>query len=149
MNTHTILSVPNAVLMDEVGNSLAQGRRVKFRVKGNSMRPFIYDGDVVELLPCKDVRKNDIVLANSDEYGYILHRIIKVDEKTAILRGDGNLYQKEYCRHKDILGKGIFVNGKGKFKDLSTNLSRCAGSIWSLLLLFRRGLWYLNRLITK
>ena len=62
MNERRIIS--NEVLLGEVCQMLSQGKRVKLRAKGNSMRPFIVgDEDLLVLAPPTQLRKYDVVLA--------------------------------------------------------------------------------------
>ena len=59
------ITVPNEILIPQIGALLAEGREVEFRPKGNSMLPFIrQDKDNVILRKLDTVSRGDIVLAD-------------------------------------------------------------------------------------
>jgi ATP-binding cassette subfamily B protein len=67
------------------------GNSVCITVKGNSMYPFLRDGiDEVELSRAEftDIKKLDIVLARRPTGEYVLHRVVKKDEKCFYMLGD-------------------------------------------------------------
>lgn len=137
MNKTHIL--PNDILLKEVCQMLAQGKSVKFRAKGNSMRPFIRgDSDTLLLTPPSNLRKGDIVLAKTENNSYIIHRIIKINENTILLAGDNNLFQQEKCSKPDTFGTVKVIIRDGKKHNLTSPTSRLLALIWYLLLPLRR-----------
>ena len=105
MNYKDIVSIPNDILLAEVGSLLAEGREVIIPTKGRSMRPFIVgERDSVRLRKHGSVECGDIVLAKVDGGSFVLHRVRKVDGNVLTLKGDGNLGAVEHCTLDDVLG---------------------------------------------
>lgn len=100
--------MPNKLLFEQVLEYVKQGKQVTIRVKGNSMKPWLRDGDRVLLKPFerKDLAKGIIVLANVDEQ-MVLHRVIKYSERVIWLAGDGNLVQREVVDHMDVVAWAV------------------------------------------
>ncbi|MDE6336580.1 MAG: S24/S26 family peptidase [Muribaculaceae bacterium] len=131
--------LPNYILLKEVCQLLAQGKTVKLRAKGNSMRPFIRgDIDTLLLSPPTSFRKGDIVLAKTENGSYIVHRIVKINTNIVILAGDNNLYQQEKCDKTNIYGTVNAIIHNGKKHNLSTPSSRLLALLWHNLLPLRR-----------
>ena len=80
---------------------------------GNSMNPFLKEGDVAV------IEKKEGRLSLSDVAFYVreekllLHRVIKVEEGGYLIRGD-NTYIDEYVEEKDVLGVMIERIRKGE-----------------------------------
>jgi translation initiation factor IF-1 len=66
----------SAVLAAEL---LEAGHDLRVRVSGNSMRPFLKDGDVVTIrkTPLAALKKGDILFCRCDNDVLILHRLLK------------------------------------------------------------------------
>ncbi len=84
-------SLDSKVFEEFTRELLEHGVGVRFRAQGSSMSPAIRDGEVVQITPVivSKLRKDDIVLAKS-EYGFRLHRIVRVDHANDVFitRGD-------------------------------------------------------------
>ena len=74
---------------------LSRGEPLKFTARGQSMWPYLLDGDVVEIVPRKaPVSIGDIVFVPNVEFGQV-HRVIDVDHSGRVLvRGDA-LYEPD------------------------------------------------------
>lgn len=96
--------------VDDVKSIIDEGRPVVLPVNGNSMLPFIYGGEKVELhpLPTK-LHKGDIVLAKVKEGYPVIHRIVWIEGEEITLEGDGNLGFQEHCQLKDVIAQATFV----------------------------------------
>ena len=108
------MTLPNEILLEEVGSLLAEGREVEMMTKGTSMLPFIVgdrDSVILKKEACDSLRPGDIVLARRSPGNYVLHRIVAVDGGRVTLRGDGNVYGTETVGVEDILGKVTAVVG--------------------------------------
>ena len=129
------LRVANNPFFKEVKEILTSGNDVLFAINGNSMRPFLSNGDKVLISPAaeKDLTYGKIVLANS-RFGYVLHRLVWKNETTIWLAGDNNLVQIEKINKKDILG---FV----KYADIDGKRI----NVLSFAHIFLSGLWFLLR----
>jgi hypothetical protein len=134
--------VPSAVMFVE------EGREVILPVDGKSMLPFIVGGiDSVALYKPGTLRKGDIVLAYTQEKGYVIHRIDSIGgDGIVALLGDGNLAQREHCQLADIKAIATHViKPNGKRKPLNEGWLRFAGRVWRLLLPVRRYLLWIYK----
>lgn len=125
-----------------------EGREVILPVDGRSMLPFIVGGkDSVALYKPGALRKGDVVLAYTQEKGYVVHRIDSIggDGLYALL-GDGNLAFREHCQISDIKAIATHViKPDGKRKPLNEGWLRFAGKVWRLLLPIRRYLLWIYK----
>lgn len=105
------MRIENDILIPEIARLLNDGKEVRFTPSGVSMRPFIEgDRDSVILAPLTTPpHLGDILLAYATHpdgtKSYVLHRLIRIDNSTFILQGDGNLSGEETCLLSDILGR--------------------------------------------
>lgn len=91
--------------LDMVCGLLHDGQRhVAVPVAGNSMVPFLHDGDTVYLdLPDSPLKKGDIVLYTRVNGRYILHRIQKIlPDGGFIMVGDAQ-QEREYLPSQDLI----------------------------------------------
>lgn len=129
-----MMLVPNAILLTEVSNLLAEGKDVELKAKGYSMLPFIIgDKDSIRLRK-EPVSEGDAVLAEIAPGKYVLHRIVSIKGEVVTLKGDGNLLETERCRTQDIKGKAIAViSPKGRVRDLAGHKSKARAKRWNAL----------------
>ena len=110
------VTLPNEILIGEVGELLAGGKEVVLMTKGWSMNPFIIgERDSVLLKRTEELEPGDIVLAEVQKQKYVLHRVIALEGDRVTLMGDGNITGQEHCTRNNILGtvqKIIHPNGK-------------------------------------
>ncbi|MDE6695398.1 MAG: S24/S26 family peptidase [Muribaculaceae bacterium] len=133
------LIIDNETLLGEICILLSQGKRVKLRAKGNSMKPFIHGNeDILVLAPSGFLSMGDVVLARIDEKRYVVHRIIGIRGDSITLMGDGNLYEKEHCFRSDIYGIVEILIRQGKELNLGSPKSHLIAKIWRWLLPLRR-----------
>lgn len=99
--------VPNNTFFALVENEIAEGKPVRFRLKGNSMFPLLRnDKDSVILEKClpSDLNPMDVVLFRY-RGSYVLHRIIQRTGDELLIQGDGSIVAMEQCSVKDVVGK--------------------------------------------
>lgn len=137
-------TIPNELLIAEVGQMLSEGKDVIIKTKGNSMMPFIIgDRDSVKLRKMPSVSKGDMVLAEVAPKRYVLHRVIREDGEHLTLMGDGNLKGTENCTRDRVLGTVLEII----HPDEKTS-KPSKGRIWALLKPFRRYiLWTYRKMI--
>ncbi len=111
-----VLSLPNEEFVPKVRAFLDEGQPfVTFRVRGNSMRPFLEDErDCVALVLPGEIRVGDVVLAEVKPSHYVLHRVIIRDEDDLVLKGDGNSKGIETCRTTDVVARAVGFYRKGR-----------------------------------
>ncbi len=105
------MKIANDILIPELARLLAEGKEVRFTPSGVSMRPFIegdQDSVILKALTCPP-RRGDILLAQTQtlcgQTTYVLHRLIRIENDTYVLQGDGNLAGEECCAFGDIIGR--------------------------------------------
>lgn len=128
-------------LMPEVGRLIQEGKTVVLPVRGNSMRPFIQNGnDCVELHPLPPVlRKGDVVLARTSKDYYVLHRVTAISPDLLTLEGDGNIGLRETCRPSDVLARAEWVIDAHKERhSLLDKRARIKWRMWYMLRPLRR-----------
>ena len=143
--------VNNHLFMQEITRMFRkEGKKsVTFIVRGFSMRPFLEDGrDKVILIPPREPKIGDVVLAEVRERTYALHRVIKTADGTYTMRGDGNpLWMTEDFTQEKIIGIAAGFIRKGKQVSTSSRKWRCYSAVWNALKPFRRILLAIYRRI--
>ena len=99
--------VANNVFFSWLEEEIAQGKPVRFRLKGNSMFPLLRNGkDEVILEKCfpENLKPMDVVLFRY-RGGHVLHRIIQRTGNDMLIQGDGSIVAMEQCTVDDVVGK--------------------------------------------
>lgn len=141
------LTLPNAILFDEVTRLLSEGKEVIIPTKGSSMLPFIRgERDCVSLVKKDEIRAGDIVLALVEGERYILHRVWSTEGDAVTLMGDGNISGKEHCKVSDISGTVAHIlKPDGRRISVDTKAFKRHSSIWRKLLPLRRYILFIYR----
>ncbi len=143
--------VNNHLFMQEIRRLFnEEGKKsVTFVVKGVSMHPFLESGrDKVVLVPPRNPRIGDVVLAEIMEKRYALHRVIAVKDGVYTMRGDGNpLSMKEQFTEEKIIGIAEAFIRKGKYVSTSGRKWRAYSFLWRLMKPIRRILLAIYRRI--
>ena len=141
-----------AIMMEEIRTLISEGKTVSLTVKGNSMNPFIVHlRDQIVLGPWKDkdIKKGTVALVKDNRGNYLIHRIIRRNEKTVTLLGDGNVNMTETATFDNIIGIMLSITRKGKEVKADSLKWRFYSWWWRVLTPIRRyalGLWRrLNR----
>lgn len=126
-----VKTLSNNVFFELVQEQLSQGKEVLIPVRGNSMLPFLREGQRV-LLKAEENRKvqlGDIVLAKWQDK-VILHRIIRCFSDEIWLAGDNNLGQIEKLYRQDILAfMNAYYTSDNTLKKI-VNWDRFLGLCW-------------------
>ena len=124
--------IPNELFFAEVQTQIQQGKKVRIRVRGGSMFPFLRNGDEVLLQSpdSKDIRRGAVVVAFTDEIPVVLHRIAKVDGTSITLLGDGNTRQWEHSSTERVIAKVTHCYRGKKTWRIDTRFARLFGSLW-------------------
>ena len=135
------------IMMEEIRKLISEGRTVSLTLKGNSMNPFIVHlRDQMTLGPWKDedIRKGCVALVKDTKGRYVIHRIIKRENDTVTLIGDGNVDLYETAQMCNIIGIMYSITRKGKEWKRDSRIWRLYSWLWMFLLPVRRwplGLW--------
>ncbi|MGC9521782.1 MAG: S24/S26 family peptidase [Anaerolineae bacterium] len=117
---------------------LEEGSRVKFRVRGQSMAPFIQDGDVAIVEPIKNVpspiRRGDVVLCALDEHRLVVHRVRRILRSGGVTRyaiqGNGVARPDGCVEAEQILGRVTGIERGTWSRDIDTAWQRLLGLLW-------------------
>ena len=99
--------VPNNTFFELVEEEIAQGKPVRFRLKGNSMFPLlrnVKDSVILEKCSTDNLKPMDVVLFRY-QGTYVLHRIIQRRGDDLLIQGDGSIMAMEQCTVNDVVGK--------------------------------------------
>jgi len=133
--------ISNDLYFTEVQHMLNEGKEVRIRIKGDSMRPFIQDGDSVILKTYRGepLRLGSNILAKH-EGKYVFHRYVGKKNAQIVLAGDGNLVLQEYINLPDIIAVALvhFPQNSAKEINLNHNRARFRGLVWYHIRLLRR-----------
>ncbi len=146
-----IKEYPNSEIFKCVVEEIANGKNVQLRVKGNSMFPFIREGDCIILIPCNlsKLQIGDVVLFNYNKEVH-LHRLIDKKENNLILQGDGNINAVEIVELQDIIAKlQQIIRKKGKKVNAETWRWYFFFYLWFYVRPFRAYILKLYRLCNK
>ncbi len=125
--------IPNQLFFAQVEAELAEGRSVRFRLKGISMTPLLRNNrDEVVVYPCRanELKRWDVVLFRY-RGNHVLHRIISKEEGRFIMRGDGVWGNREVVRAADIIGVVRQVRRpSGKVVETSSRRWRWQSRVW-------------------
>lgn len=99
--------IDNSCVFQEATLALDRGGKVRIRLVGQSMYPFLHqDTDVLIIGPKskKKLRVGDAVLACYNGR-YILHRVVSISQSgDYALQGDANIKKREDVNYPDIAG---------------------------------------------
>lgn len=147
--------IPNQLFFAEVQAQIRQGKKVKIRVRGNSMLPFIRNNDEALLIPPtpEHIQKGTPVVAQTDEMGIVLHRIYNIEGNRITLLGDGNVNQFEHTSPDRIIATvSHYYRGKHTLK-LDSWYMYLIGRLWMAAHPWRRKVltlaWRIKGVLTK
>lgn len=80
-----------------------------------SMEPAIHVGDMIVIdTKIKEYKKNDIITFYDKEGSFVTHRIISINSKEVITKGDNNNTKDEPTALNKIVGKYVFKINNGQ-----------------------------------
>ncbi len=82
-------------------------------VTSSSMWPALKRGDLIliEGVLRDDIQKDDIVVWKHDG-GFTIHRVVELNQKTLVTKGDGNFDTDEPVRYEDVIGRALETHGR-------------------------------------
>lgn len=142
--------ISNDLYFTEVQRMLDEGKEVRIRIKGGSMRPFIRDGDSVLLLAYSGgaLLPGSNLLAKH-QGKYVFHRYVGRKNGQIVLAGDGNLVLKEYIDPTDIIAVASVHYPQQSAEEINLNYrwARLRGLAWYRIRLLRRIIAKLKRIV--
>jgi signal peptidase len=137
--TLNLTPIDFAELTDDI---LAQGSAIRFKARGQSMKPFISDGDILTVTPIRIsmLKKGDVILYRTPAGNLVAHRIHSistVNSKTLLtVCGDSQLNSRETILADQVLGQAQHIERKGSRIDISGYVARTKGLLRFKLLRF-------------
>lgn len=129
--TNEIKTIGNRQYFEEVRRLLISGKEIQIPVRGHSMKPFIKEGNYVQLEAFqKRHLKLGMILLALHEGRYVLHRLVKIKKNFLVLAGDGNINQLEYVSHEETFAVVTIKTFDGKEKDMQGFIPRILGLSW-------------------
>ena len=79
-----------------------------FQIQTGSMMPEIDIGEIVILFKSQEYKENEIITYKVDDIYFVTHRIVRIEEKGYITKGDhNNAEDDEIVEQEQIIGKVI------------------------------------------
>lgn len=141
MRRHEVID--NDIILPEIQKLISEGHSVTLIAKGASMSPFMVhmrDKAVIGPFDKAALKAGDCVLAKVEGGNFVLHRIIRREGDTLVLKGDGNIRGCEHCSVDDVLGLMRAVIREGKTVSTSSFTWKAYSRIWVFLAPVRRWL---------
>lgn len=144
--------ISNELYFAEVQQMLDEGKEVRIRIKGGSMRPFIQDGDSVLLSAYQgEALQLGSNLLAKHQGKYVFHRYVGKKNAQILLAGDGNLVLREYINSADIIAvaSSHFPQNSSEENDLNHRWARLRGLAWYRIRLLRRIVAKLKHIVQR
>jgi hypothetical protein len=126
-----MIVLPGSELMPVIRAALERGQSVRLTTNGSSMLPFIHDGETVELVPPRSsLMRGDIVLAQSEEDRYVLHRVVRIEGDGVYLRGDAQKHREGPLPRQAVLGRAVTTSRHGRVRVLDRGVWHWLGLVW-------------------
>ncbi len=125
--------------LDLATEILGRGDRLRFRVHGCSMTPFIRDGDLVEVEPvsAEDVALGDVLFLRDERGTLMVHRAIgrlhSAEGVRILPKGDALARPDSPVDAGQVLGRVVALESRSRRVDLRTGRRRLLGRMWALL----------------
>lgn len=116
------------------------GHKIRFRAHGESMRPFILDGDIVEVQPIEMVKPNrgDVVLCRLGDGRLVVHRVVQVAPDNVLIQGDALPYPDGRIPYTHVLGRVSTIFRQNDQVQMNTPSMKILVSLWLVITPFRR-----------
>ena len=101
---------------------LKDNKKVRFRIKGTSMQPFLRNNvdEVLLKKPDKSLPEIGDICLFKFEGQYILHRFIRYDNGVLFMQGDNIIGVTENCKETDVIGVvEVVYRGEKSFSGFS------------------------------
>lgn len=129
------------ILFEEIKNQLSAGRMVSFTVTGMSMWPFLCHGRdqvIIKLLGEEKLKKGDIILFQTSDGKYILHRITRIKDNKIQTTGDGNYYHDGWITKECVVAKVDHSIRKGQKILMTDHKWKVLSDLWMRLFFIRK-----------
>lgn len=141
-----------AELADIIEETVNSGGTMPLVVTGNSMKPFMKDGEnTVWLEACRDsdYKRGRILLFRREDGKFVLHRVRKVmSDGNLVMNGDAQ-YWCEVIKKEQALAVVTNIETNGKKQSCNSVIYRLKVEVWQTLKPFRPYIFRIMRKIKK
>ena len=140
------VSCSSAQLSELSSEILHAGLSLRLVGKGESMRPMVREGDLLEIQPAdpSSIQRGEIVLCLLEDGRVVIHRVVRIDRRANGLRflvqGDQALEPDGWVEADSVLGRLVELERDGKRISMQNVHTRLLGKLAALRLR-----WKLNR----
>ncbi len=116
---------------------LAGGHGVRFQAGGESMRPFICSGDILEVVPVHGYKfqLGDVLLVETGEGRLLVHRVVRTrwsdGVRRYLVKGDACASPDGWFSAQQVLGKVTAVERRGQRADLTSRSQKVKSWLWA------------------
>jgi signal peptidase I len=114
---------------------LNEGHHMRFMARGESMRPFIQDGDIVEVQPIEleKLERGDVVLCKLNDDRLVVHRVIQVAPDDVLIQGDALPYPDGRFPYSQVLGRVEMIFRQKKPIQMNMLWMKFLVNVWLVL----------------
>ena len=137
-----------AEIIPIIEESFRQDLTVTLPVTGNSMRPlFVHKRDSVILAACdpRSLKRGDVPFYRRDDGHYVLHRIVRVEDRSYTLVGDAQSDLERGLPKENVLAVMTGFVRKGKTVSCHNTWYRVYVAVWLWIVPFRSCLFRVFR----
>lgn len=128
-----------AALRELMRATLARGKPFRFCARGDSMSPFIHDGDVLTVAPAAAPRRGDVVAFLDPRNGRLtVHRIVAAAHGGFLIKGDSLRAPDGVMPREALWGSVVRVERDGRAVRFGLGIERAAIAYLSKRDLLRR-----------
>ena len=118
---------------------LTQGRTIIFHAQVGSMRPFIIEGDLLEMQSVQEgcLHVGDVVMIPDPNGGLVVHRIKRITENADVqiiqTQGDANLIPDAQIPSNEVIARLKLIKRNGKIIDPDSVTQRIKSRLWIII----------------
>lgn len=111
---------------------LLENHRLRFKVRGSSMRPFLRDGDLVEVQPVSpdSIKPGEVVLCKLPGERLVVHRVVQADAENLLMQGDALPHPDGRIPRQNVLGRVVAFTRQNRRVELNPGLYTLLAAIW-------------------
>ena len=132
----------SAAFAELASDILAGDHILRFEATGGSMRPFIWDGDTLEVRAVNpdELRRGDIVLCRLASGRLVAHRVTQVSQSALVTHGDALFAPDGGIAPAAVMGRVCAVTHKAQRYSTNTALIHTLALLWIALVPLRQPL---------
>ena len=123
------------------GEFLKKGGCLRIKARGASMVPFLWDGDLVQVVPTdgRNILVGDVICYETSPERLFLHRVIGRDGERFVAKGDALAFS-DVIAPWQVLGKAVAIERHGRIRQLDSRPARLGNRMMVFVSPFLPGL---------